>query len=110
LGGAAGDGWIGVKAAVVEEGVTAPLDPATAWETLMASVGGSTCCEVELKYRARLGRRKVGGSAAGGAGASCTALRSALLNIVTVCGLALCNCKSWSSSRSTHRESQNLAD
>jgi len=30
------------------------------------SGGDSTCCAVELKYRARLGRRKVGGSAEDG--------------------------------------------
>ena len=33
------------------------------WEASNPSGGDSTCCAVELKYRARLGRRKVGGSA-----------------------------------------------
>lgn len=54
-----------------EEGVdAATLDGADAfeavegsWEASNASGGDSTCCAVELKYRARLGRRNVGGSA-----------------------------------------------
>lgn len=51
-------------------------------------VGGSTCCSVELKYRAWLGRRKVGGSVEEGTRTSCTARLNALLNIFGLeCGL-----------------------
>ena len=51
-------------------------------------VGGSTCCSVELKYRAWLGRRKVGGSVEEGTRTSRTALLNALLNIFGLeCGL-----------------------
>jgi len=83
LAGAAGVGWMGLKPAVVE-GVTAGLEGAAAWARSATEVGGSTCWSVELKKRARLGRRKVGGRAEGvpGVRTSCAALRSALLNIV----------------------------
>lgn len=51
-------------------------------------VGGSTCCSVELKYRAWLGRRNVGGSVDEGTRTSCTARLNALLNIFGLeCGL-----------------------
>jgi hypothetical protein len=49
-------------------------------------VGGSTCCAVELKYRARYGRRKVGGSADGGILMSKMDFLTVLLNIVRVEG------------------------
>jgi hypothetical protein len=49
-----------------------------------SSGGGSTCCAVELKYRARLGRRNVGGSAEDGIRVSRTDRRRLLLSIVRV--------------------------
>jgi hypothetical protein len=48
------------------------------------SGGDSTCCGVELKYRARLGRRNVGGSAEDGIRVSRTDRRTLLLSIVRV--------------------------
>jgi hypothetical protein len=48
------------------------------------SGGGSTCCGVELKYRARLGRRNVGGSAEDGIRVSRMDRRRLLLSIVRV--------------------------
>lgn len=33
------------------------------WDASNPPAGGSTCWAVELKYRARLGRRKIGGNA-----------------------------------------------
>ena len=47
-------------------------------------MGGSTCCAVELKYRARYGRRKVGGSADGDILMSKMDFLIVLLNIVRV--------------------------
>jgi hypothetical protein len=48
------------------------------------SGGGSTICAVELKYRARFGRRKVGGNADAGIRMSRMDLRSDLLNILVM--------------------------
>ena len=46
--------------------------------------GASMCCAVELKYRARLGRRNVGGSAEVGIRVSRTERRSVLRSVVRV--------------------------
>lgn len=48
---------------------------------LLLSMGGSTCCVVELKNRARLGKRNVGGSVALGIRMSSKDLLIVLLNI-----------------------------
>jgi hypothetical protein len=47
-------------------------------------VGDSTCCAVELKYRARLGRRKVGGNADDGIRTSNIDRRAILHSILRV--------------------------
>lgn len=47
-------------------------------------MGGSTCCEVVLKYRERYGRRKVGGSVDCDILVSKMDFRAVLLNIVGV--------------------------
>lgn len=49
---------------------------------LSGAAGGSMICDVWLKNRARVGRRKVGGSRVTGARSSRTERRSALLMIV----------------------------
>lgn len=49
---------------------------------LMFSMGDSTCCVVELKKRARLGKRKVGGSVALGIRMSNKDFLIVLLNIL----------------------------
>jgi hypothetical protein len=54
------------------------------WEAVSASVDGSTCCVVVLKYRARLGRRKVGGRTVDGIRTSQIDFLTVLLNIVSV--------------------------
>ena len=52
------------------------------WEPSSPSAGDSTCCAAELKYRARFGRRKVGGRAEDDIRASTMGLLIALLNIL----------------------------
>ena len=71
----------------VEAGATAGLGGVigaveTVFEVLVSLTGGSTCCAVALMNRARLGRRKVGGSVALGARMSNKDLLSVLLNMV----------------------------
>lgn len=72
-------------------GVGADGEAATAFEAGGASRGASRpsggdsmICAVELKYRARLGRRKAGGSADTGIRMSRTDFRSDLLNILVM--------------------------
>lgn len=51
---------------------------------LLLSRGGSTYCDVELKNRARLGRRNVGGSVAFGTRISSKDFLIVLVNILTL--------------------------
>jgi hypothetical protein len=72
---------------VVEVGATAGLGGVIGaleivFEVLVPSTGGSTCCVVELMNRARLGKRKVGGSVALGVRISNKDLLIVLLNMV----------------------------
>ena len=60
------------------------------WDVLNPSADGSTCCAVELKYRARFGRRKVGGSTTGGIHVSRMDFLKVLLNILILTVLHLC--------------------
>lgn len=60
-------------------GFTDAADNGLAW---LFSMGDSTCCVVELKNRARLGKRKVGGSVALGIRMSNKDFLIVLLNIL----------------------------
>jgi hypothetical protein len=53
-----------------------PIEVGVAWRD---SEGGSTCCVVELKYRARLGRRNVGGN-----GVDCDGIRMSNMDFLMV--------------------------
>ena len=76
------DGVGDVAANVDSAGWVVPDEVGVTLEALKPSAGGSTCWEVELKYRARYGRRNVGGSADGGILKSKMDLLIVLLNIV----------------------------
>ena len=54
------------------------------WGVSKSFGGDSTCCAVELKYRARLGRRKVGGKADVEIRMSSKDFLTVLLNILRV--------------------------
>jgi hypothetical protein len=75
------DGTLGVKAD--GDGATI-FDEGGASGSSKLSAGDSIICVVELKYRARLGRRKIGGSADTGIRMSKTDFLRDLLNILVM--------------------------
>jgi hypothetical protein len=54
------------------------------WDALNPSVDGSTCCGVELKYLARIGRRKIGGRTAEGIRVSSMDFLTVLLSMLAL--------------------------